>query len=68
MIRLNYLPNFNLLKEPAFVGWTEGWKKDKWKIDGAVNRVFFSNKYKDLHFVLPDTGHMYYICEEDILF
>ncbi len=36
--------------------------------DGAVNKVFFSNKYEDLCFVLPDTGHMYYIREEHILF
>ncbi len=28
----------------------------------------FFNKYKDLCFVLPDTGHMYYIHEEDIVF
>ena len=62
----------NALKEPAisrtFVGWTKDWEKDKWKTDGAVNRVLFSNKYKDLCFVLPDTGHMYYIHEEDIMF
>ncbi len=62
----------NALKEPAFsrtfVGWTEDWEKDKWKTDRAVNQVLFSNKYKDLRFVLPDTGHMYYISEEDIVF
>ncbi len=29
--------------------------------DGAVNKVLFANKYKDIHFVLPDPGHMYYI-------
>ena len=28
----------------------------------------FCNKYKDLRFVLPDTRHMYYIREEDIVF
>ncbi len=62
----------NALKEPAlartFVGLTKDCEKDKWKTDGAVNWVLFSNKYKDLRFVLPDTGHMYYICEEDIVF
>ncbi len=60
------------LKEPAisrtFMGWTKDWEKDMWKTDGAVNWVLFSNKYKDLHFVLPDTGHMYYISEKDIVF
>ncbi len=63
------------LKELAilrtFVGWTKDWEKDKWKTDRAVNRVLFFNKYnkyKDLRFVLPDTGHMYYICDEDIVF
>ncbi len=62
----------NALKEPAitrtFVGWTKDWEKEKWKTDGAVNRVLFSNKYKDLRFILPDTGHMYYIRDEDIVF
>ncbi len=62
----------NALKEPFiqqfFVGWTEDWEKDKWKTDGAVNKVLFANKYKDLRFVLPDAGHMYYMCEEDIVF
>ncbi len=28
----------------------------------------FLTKYKDLRFVLPDPGHMCYICEEDIVF
>ncbi len=62
----------NAFKEPGishnFVGWTEEWEKVKLKTDSAVNKVFFSIKYKDLHFVLPDTGLMYYICEEDIVF
>ncbi len=62
----------NALKAPAisrtFVGWTNDWEKDKWKADRAVNRVLFCNKFKDLCFVLPDTGHMYYIHEEDIVF
>ncbi len=62
----------NALKEPAisrtFVEWTEDWEKDKWKTDGAVNKVLFSNKYKGLHFNLSDTGHMYYIHQEDIVF
>ncbi len=52
----------------TFDRWTEDWEKDKWKTDRAVNKVLFSNKYKDSHFVLPDTGHMYYIREEDIVF
>ncbi len=47
---------------------TEDWERDKWKTDGAVNKVLFSNKYIDLRFVLPDTGHMYYIHEVDIVF
>ncbi len=62
----------NALKEPAisrtFVRWTEDWEKDKWKTNGAANKVLFSIKYKDLHFVLPDIGHMYCIHEEDIVF
>ncbi len=37
-------------------------------MDGAVNKVLFVNKYKDMHFVLPDTGHMYYIREEDVVY
>lgn len=41
---------------------------EKWKTDGAPNMVLFSNKYKELCFVLPDTGHVYYFCEEDIVF
>ncbi len=40
---------------------TEDWEKEKWKVDGAENKVLFANKYKDMCFVLPDTGHMYYI-------
>ncbi len=35
-----------------FVGWTEDWEKEKWKVDGAVNKVLFANKYKDMRFVL----------------
>ncbi len=62
----------NALKEPAisktFVGWTKDWEKDKWKTDGDANQVLFSNKYEDLNFVLPDTGHMYYIREVDFVF
>ncbi len=50
----------------SFVGWAEDWEKDKWKTDGAVKKVLDSKKYKDLCFVLPDTGHMYYKLEEDI--
>ncbi len=60
------------INEPAisltFVGWTEDWEKNKWKTDGTVNKVLFSNKYEYLHFVWPDTYHVYYICEEDIVF
>ncbi len=41
-----------------FVGWTEDWEKEKWKVDGAVNKVLFANIYKDMRFVLPDTRHM----------
>ncbi len=51
-----------------FFGWTENWEKDKWKTNGAANKVLFSNKYKELCFIFPDTGHIYYICEEDIVF
>ncbi len=62
----------NALDKPAisfsFVGWNEYWEKDKWKTDVAMNKVFFSNKYKDLSFDLPDSGHIYYIHEEDIVF
>ncbi len=62
----------NVLKESAisrtFVGRTEDWKKDKWLTDGAVNKVLFSIKYKKLRLVLPHTGHIYYIHEEDIVF
>ncbi len=62
----------NVLKEPAIsrtiVRWTEDWAKDKLKTDGAVSKVLFSNKYKDLGFTLPDTGHMYYICKEGLVF
>ncbi len=32
-----------------------------------MNQVLFSNKYKYLCF-FPDTGHMYYIREEDTVF
>ncbi len=49
------------------MGWTEDWEKDKWKTDNAVNKVLFSNKYKNLCFILPDIGHMYYVCKEDIM-
>ncbi len=37
-------------------------------MDGAVNKVLFANKYKDMRFVLPHTGHMYYIREEDVVY
>ncbi len=54
----------DIFKEPSvsctIVGLIEEWEKDKWKTDGTVNKVLFSSKYKDLSFVLPDTGHMYY--------
>ncbi len=40
----------------------------EWKVDGAVNKVLFANKYKEIHFVLPDTSHMYYIQVEDVLY
>ncbi len=33
-----------------------------------MNKVLFPNKYEDLYFILPDTGHMYCIREEDIVF
>ncbi len=33
-----------------------------------MNKVLFSNNYKDIQFVLPDTDHMYYIGEGDIVF
>ncbi len=60
------------MKEPAivhvFVGWIEDWEKEKCQKDGAVNKVLFTNKNKNLHFVLPDTGHMYFTCEEEIVF
>ncbi len=62
----------NVLKEPAilhtFDGWTEDWENDKWESDVAVNKILFSNKYKDLHFVWTDTGHLCYIQSEDIVF
>ncbi len=56
------------LELETFVGWTEDWEKDQWKTDGAMNRVLFSNKYNHLCFILPDTDHMYFIHEEDIVF
>ncbi len=60
------------LKEPAIshtiIGWTKDWEKDKWNTDGAVNKVLFSNHYNNLHFVSPETGHVYYIQEEDAVF
>ncbi len=63
--------DINELKEIAisrsFVGWTEDWEKEKRKVDGAVNKVLLANKYKDICFVLPDTGLMYYIQEEDVV-
>ncbi len=68
----NWGVDINKLKEIAisrnFVGWIEDWEKEKWKVDGPVNKVLFANKYKDMHFVLPDTGHMYYIQEEDVVY
>ena len=68
----NWGVDVNELKDIAisrnFVGWTEDREKEKWKVDGAVNKVLFANKYKDMHFVLPDTGHMYYIWEEDVVY
>ncbi len=36
-------------------------------MDGTLNKILFSNKYKNLCFVLPDTGHIYYINKEDIV-
>lgn len=78
MLHLIELENWGVdvdaLKEPdvsqTVVQWTKDWerKKWKWKTDGAVKKVLFSNKYKDLCFVLPNTGHRYYICEEDIVY
>ncbi len=68
----NWDVDVNELKEITisrnFVGWTEDWEKEKWKVDVAVNKVLFANKYKDMHFILPDTGHMYYIREEDVVY
>ncbi len=45
----------------------EDTEKDKWNTDGEVNKVAFSNHYKDLCYVLPDTGNMYCIEEEDVV-
>ena len=68
----NWGVDVNELKEIPisrnFLGWTEDWEKEKWKEDGAVNKALFANKYKDMRFVLPDTGHMYYIREEDVVY
>ncbi len=40
----------NAFKESAisctFVGWTEDWEKEKWKIDGALNKFLFSTCIK----------------------
>ncbi len=50
-------------------GWTGDWEKEKWKVDWAVNKVLFANKYEDMHFILPDTGHMMcYIQEENVVY
>ncbi len=67
----NWGVNIELKEIPIlrnFVGWTEAWEKEKWKVDGAVNKALFANKYKDMRFVLPDTRHMYYIQEEDVVY
>ncbi len=65
----NWIVDVNELKEIAesqnFVGRAEDWENEKWKVDGAVTKVLFANKCKDMHFILPDTGHMYYIQKED---
>ncbi len=56
------------LKEPeiscTFVGWT--YRLGEGKVY-AVNKFLFSNKYKGLSFVLPDTSHMHCIHKEDIV-
>ncbi len=31
-------------------------------------KVLFANKYKDMFFVLSDTGHMYYYKEENVVY
>ncbi len=51
-----------------FVGWTEDWEKVKWKVDGFVNKVLFINKYENMCFVLRDSGHMYYIQKEAVVY
>ncbi len=55
----NWGVDVNELKEIAmlryFVSWTEDWEKEKWKVDGAINKVLFAKKYNDMHFVLSDT-------------
>ncbi len=44
----NWGVDVNKLKETpisrSFVGWTEDWEKEKWKVDGAVNEVLVANK------------------------
>ncbi len=38
------------------VGWTDDWEKDKWKVDGAMNKVLIANKQEDICIILFDTG------------
>ncbi len=68
----NWGVDVNELKEIAisrnFVGWTNNWEKEKRRVDGSVNKVLFANMYEDMHFILPDIGHLYYTWEEDVVY
>ncbi len=61
-----------ILKEPAitrqFIGWTEGWEKEKYKDSGTVAKAMFINKYKDTTFYLPDTEETHHVDNEGIQF
>ncbi len=63
-VDVNKLKEITILRN--FVGWTEDWEKEKCKVDGT--NVLFANKHKNMCFVLPDTGHMYFIQEAHVVY
>ncbi len=57
------------LKEPAIIwrikGWTEEWEKERHKMNDAVSKAMFVNKYKDTVFDLPDADNNTFYVRED---
>ena len=64
--------NTNILKEPAveriFRLWVEEWEEDTRKKNDCVSEALLLQKYKDLVFHDPDSGHDFSIWRQNMEF